>query len=242
MKLKELLNNENFSFPFNNFYNSKPWYLLISADLPRMLKTWYGRRDVLDDFMDRSGELEADGMEDIQNCIDLALMANTWKYDHLYSIYEAEYNPIWNYEGSEKREVLRDMTDAHTGKDTDTNSGTDTTSYKGSQKDTNSGSLQEARTTYDSDTDYDTNKTTDTRATERTFTDRTDELKHGRKIETDYNSTNTVHEAVTEKMERGGNMGIVSTQDMARQEIDLAGRLQLLQAITLDIVSAICYN
>ncbi len=242
MKLKELLNNPDFSVPFNNFYNSKPWYLLISADLIRMLKTWYGRRDVLDDFLNRSGELEADGMEDIQNCIDLALMANCWKYDHLYSIYSAEYNPIWNYEGSEKRETVRDMTDAHTGKDTDTDSGTDTTSYKGSQKDTNSGSLQEARTTYDSDTDYDTNKTTDTRATERTYTDRQDELKHGKKTETDYNSTNTVHEAVTETMERGGNMGVVSTQTMAQQEIELAGRLQLLQSITLDIVSAICYN
>lgn len=242
MKLKEVLQNAAFSLPFNNFYNSKPWYLLISADLPRMLKTWYGRRDVLDDFLTRSGELDADGLEEISNCIDLALMANTWKYDHLYGIYAAEYNPIWNYEGSEHRETVREFTDKHTGKDTDTNSGTDTTTYKGSQKDANSGSLQEARTTFDSDTDYDTNKTTDTRAIERTFTNRSDEFKHGKKTETDYNSTNTVNESVKETMERGGNMGVVSTQTMAEQEIELAGKLQLLQTITLDIVDAICYS
>lgn len=242
MKLKELINNASFSLPFNNFYNSKPWYLLVSADLTRMLKAWYGRRDVLDDFLTRSGDLDQDGLDEIRNCINLSLMANTWKYDHLYTIYSAEYNPIWNYEGTEKKETVRDFTDAHTGKDTDTNSGTDTTTYKGSQKDTNTGGLQEARTTCDSDTDYDTNKTTDTRATERTFTNRQDELKHGKKTETDYNSTNTVHEAVTETMERGGNLGVTSSQDMARQEIDLAGRLNLLQTITLDIVSAICYS
>ncbi len=242
MKLKEVLTDPAFILPFNNFYNSKPWYHLIQADLVRMLSGWYGRRDILDDFLTRSGALDPDGMADILNCIDMAFMANTWKYDHLYSIYAAKYNPIWNYEGSEKKELKRDYTDAHSGKDTDTNSGTDTTSYKGSQKDTNSGNIQEARTTFDSDTDYDTNKTTDTRATTRTFTDRADELKHGKKTETDYNSTHTIHEESTEEMTRGGNMGVVSTQDMARQELELAGRLNLLQTITLDIVDAICYS
>lgn len=240
MYLKELITDPDFSFSFNNFYNSRPWWLLVVNDLPRMLTLWYGRRELLDSLVGK--ELTPEALQEIQDVIDLALMANTWKYDHLYGIYAAEYNPIWNYEGTERRDFQRDYADAHTGKDTDTNSGTDTTSYKGTQKDTNSGDLQEARTTFDSDTDYDTNKTTDTRATERTFTNRQDELKHGRKIETDYNSTNTIGETIVETTTRGGNMGVVSTQNMMLQEIDVSRRLDLLKEITLDIVSAICYN
>jgi len=241
MYLKDLVTNENFSLIFNNAYNSKDWFILIKNDLPRMLRLWHGRREVYDYLLDPKDGLTPAALQDIRDLIDLAFDNNSWKYDHLYSIYKAEYNPIWNYEGSERRETVRELTDAHSGKDTDTNSGTDTTSYKGSQKDTNSGSLQESRTTFDSDTDYDTNKTEDTRATERTYTDRTDELKHGKKTERDYNSSNTINESITETMERGGNMGIVSTQDMARQELELAGKLQLLTTICLDIVEAICY-
>ena len=241
MILKELLTDPGFSFPFNNFYNSRPWYLLIKTDLQRMLRTWFGRRELLDDLL-AAGELTPEALDEIENTIDLAFMANTWKYDHLYGIYAAEYNPIWNYEGTERRDFQRDYTDAHTGKDTDTNSGTDTTSYKGTQKDTNSGDLQESRTTFDSDTDYDTNKTTDTRAVERTFTNRQDELKHGKKVETDYNSTNTIGETIVETTTRGGNMGVVSTQTMAQQEIELSRKLDLLKEICLDIVNAICYS
>lgn len=241
MLLKDLVTNDNFSLIFNNAYNSKEWYLLIKNDLPRMLRLWHGRREVYDYLLDPKDGLTPAALQDIRDLIDLSFMNNEWKYDHLYSIYKAEYNPIWNYDGSEKRTFQRDMTDNKSGKDTVTNSGKDSTEYLGSEKDTNSGSLQEARTTFDSDTDYDTNKTTDTRAVTKTFTGRKDELTHGKKAETDYNSGNTIHEETTEEMVRGGNQGTTTTQDMAEQELILAHKLQLLSTICLDIVEAICY-
>ena len=175
MKLKTVLGDINFKIPTgNNFYNSTGWFLMTKEYLIKYMKMYYGNREVLDGFLDPAGKLTAQGVTDMVDTIDLTLMANTWKYDHLYALYVAKYNPIWNYEGSEERHRERDYTDEHTGTDTDTDSGTDTTEYKGSEKDTNSGGVQNAKTTYDSDTDYDTEKSTDTRSTERTFTNRKD--------------------------------------------------------------------
>ena len=243
MKLKTVLGDINFKIPTgNNFYNSSGWFLMTKEYLLKYMRLYYGNREVLEGFLDPSGQLTAQGVTDMVDTLDLTFMANTWKYDHLYTLYAAKYNPIWNYEGSEERHRERDYTDDHTGTDTDTDSGTDTTEYKGSEKDTNSGGVQNAKTTYDSDTDYDTEKSTDTRSTERTFTNRKDELTHGKSTETEYDSTHTIHEEETEKMTRGGNMGTMSTQTMMEQELEIAGKLDLINRIVLDCVQAICYS
>lgn len=140
MRLKELL--YNFNFPFNNWYNSKEWYLLIKNDLLRMLRTWHGNREIFDTYLNDKGELTVEGEFEIKEAIDLLFMANSWKYDHLYSIYTAEYNPIWNYDGTETRNTRRDYSDSKTGYDESINSGTDST--------TRTGNKTNARTGYDS--------------------------------------------------------------------------------------------
>lgn len=227
----------------NNFYNSKGWFLLIKNDLMRMLRIWFGKREIFDSFLNDFGTaFRDDSIQDMKDTIDLMFMSNTWKYDHLWMIYTAEYNPIWNYDGSETKETDRTFTDAHTGQDSTASTGTDTTAYKGTQKDTNSGSIQTARTTYDSSTDYNTNKETDTRSTERTFTNRQDELTHGKTDTTTFGNTHTVGEHITETMQRGGNQGTTTTQEMADQEIRLAGKMNLLHTIALDVVQCLCYS
>lgn len=133
MKLKEMLTN--FNFPFNNWYNSKEWYLLIRADLPRMLRTWYGNRELFDMFLDKHGDLTPAGEIEIKDTIDITLMANTWKYDHLYNIYTAEYNPIWNYDGTDKEERER----TNTGTQANARSGYDTLEKLGSEKNEHGG-------------------------------------------------------------------------------------------------------
>ena len=133
MKLKEMLTN--FNFPFNNWYNSKEWYLLIRADLPRMLRTWYGNRELFDMYLDRHGDLTPAGVLEIKDAIDLTLMANTWKYDHLYEIYTAEYNPIWNYDGTDREERER----TNTGTQGNARTGDDTLELLGSEKNEHKG-------------------------------------------------------------------------------------------------------
>lgn len=243
MRLKTAISN-GFSVPTgNNFYNSKGWFLLIKNDIDRMLRINYGMREVFDSYLKKDGSWDpANTQRDMQDTVDLMLMANTWKYDHMFSIYEAEYNPIWNYEGTEERETHRTLNDTASGQDSVASTGDDTTKYQGAQKDTNSGSIQESRTSYDSSTAYDTNKTTDTTSTERTFTNRQDVLTHGKTDTTTFGKVSDVSEDISEKMTRGGNMGTVSTQNMMIQEIDVAGRLNLMQRIAIDIVNTICYS
>ena len=307
MRLKELL--LNFSFPFNNWYNSKEWYLLIRNDLPRVLRVWHGNREILDSYMDKKGELTPEGVFEIKETIDLMFMANSWKYDHLYGIYTAEYNPIWNYDGSETREYREDYSDSKTGYDESTNSGKDTnvksgyqdnnkTGYSevtrsgseshgktgtetnvqtGSIKDQNGGKLQNARTTFDSATGLNTDSTTDTTETTTTFNSKSDaltynttetdsftnrkdktdyqnikdtltyhdvkdELTHGKKVKDEYHSGANGYKNSTETLTRGGNQGTTTTQAMANEELELAGKLKLLQTIALDLVNTICYS
>lgn len=243
MKLKTVLGDVNFKIPTgNNFYNSSGWFLMTKEYLLKYMRLYYGNREVLEGFLDHSGQITSQGITDMIDTLDLTFMANTWKYDHLYALYTAKYNPIWNYEGSEERKIVRNTTDTHTGQDSVASSGTDTTSYTGSEKDTNSGGVQNAKTTYDSDTDYDTEKSTDTRSTERTFTNRKDELTHGKTDTTTFGNTHTVGEHITETMTRGGNMGTMSTQTMIEQELTIAGKLDLINRIVLDCVHAICYS
>ena len=241
MRLKELLSNNSFRIPTNNYYNSRGWYLLLFRDLPAMMELWYGRREILDSLLDY-GELTPDALTDIERILELTLKANAWKYDHLYELYTAEYNPLWNYDGKETRTVDRTVDDDHSGYDSDVETGSTTVNYNGSQKDTNSGSLQSARTTFDSDTDYDTDKDVDTRSVERTYTNRNDKTDHGKTVTHNYNNNKDVAEHTVETMERGGNQGTTTTQAMFLEELDVAGKLHLMEEITLDLVNSICYS
>lgn len=251
MTLKEFLNKVDFNDirTDNQFYNSKPWFHMIRGSFLRFLRMWYARREILDDL---------ETVQDVLEAIDLCFMSNTWKYDHLYSIYVAEYNPIWNYEGSETRTTDRDLSEQHTGEDVTATTGSDETARTGSDattttggyKDQQAGKLQNDRTTFDSDVGYNTDGSTDTRSTERTYNQLKDTTNYNSGTETTYGKTDTttydsgrgVEEHVRETMTRGGNMGVTSTQTMMQQEIDIAGKLHLFEVIALDVINSICYS
>ena len=266
MKLKEVLNNANFDFPFNNFYNSRPWYLFIQQDMKRYMQCWFGNREVFDDLLTNYRTLDADAITRIKDCIDLAFMSNTYKYDHLWKLYTADYNPIWNVDGTETtvREKVNTGTqeDKLSGKDTlaklgseqNSKSGYDDVTQSGNIKAENSGGVQEARTTFDSDTDYDTNKTTDTTATTTTYNSKKDQTNYNssatlsftnRNDETTYGKTNTrtdnLNEQETVTHTRGGNIGLSMTQDMEQKELDWSLKFKLLEMIVRDIVYSVCY-
>lgn len=242
MLLKELISNNAVVVPTaNNFYNSKDWFLLIKNDLVRMLDTWHGKREVFDDYLDDHGQIDSGTASTITNMMDVTFMCNAWKYDRLYDVYIAEYNPIWNYDGSETRTRTRNLTDDHDGKDTSTLSGKDSTEQTGSIKDTAGGALTDSRTTFDSASFLDTDKSTDTRTNTKTFNQKKDETTWGKKDTMEYDSTHTIAESETETLVRGGNQGTTTTQAMIQEQLALAGKLNLLQVIALDVVHGICY-
>ena len=137
-----------------------------------------------------------DIVNDVKSTIVVLFAMNTWKYTHLYNLYVAQYNPIWNVDGEEKTVTHRetsgtlDKTDGKSGDDTLeymgseglAKTGDDTLEYMGSSSKgisgtistKNSGDVQQAKTTFDSNTDYDTEKTTDTTAKDNTYGKKSD--------------------------------------------------------------------
>lgn len=119
----------------NNFYNSEPWYLFSKNHLLPILKRMYGSRELFDEFiLDDSGHLKSytDINADVQEYIDDIFRINSWKYARLYDVYIADYNPIWNVDGTETETINR--TTDNTGTQTVAGSGSDTLTKSGKEK------------------------------------------------------------------------------------------------------------
>ena len=187
----------------NNYYNSDDWFVNTAQHLDRLLSSTQGKRELFDDYTEDHAE--------IVDAIDDLFLFNAYKYRHLWTLYVAEYNPLWNVDGSEKiirdrtntgtqedklsgndtLEYLGTMKDSHTGHDDLTKSGSeslartghDDVTQTGNIKEENGGNITSARTTFDSGTFLDTDKDSDTRSTTTTF--------NSKKDQTNYNSTDT---------------------------------------------------
>lgn len=182
MYIKDLITN-GLTIPENTLYNSKEWFIFSKQWILPILQRYYGRHEVLDSIADDAATM-TDIINDVKSTIVVLFSLNTWKYEHLYNLYAAQYNPLWNVDGEEKTVTHRetsgtlDKTDGKSGDDTleylgsETyeKDGTQTVEYQGSSElekegsihEQNYGDVQQARTTFDSSTDYDTDKTTDT--------------------------------------------------------------------------------
>lgn len=156
----------------DNYFNSDKWFLAFINRIPSILKLMHGRREIFD-FIARA----TDPTHDAAEMIDIFLYTHCYKYRHLWKLYTADYNPLWNVEGSETRVIERDVTTQDEGTRTDTGtvknnaSGTDTTTGTNTGTVTDAGTdnssttygktTQQARTTYDSSTAYNTDSSTD---------------------------------------------------------------------------------
>mgnify|MGYP007115351944 CR=1 FL=1 len=122
MRIKDLYTDNNTIIPdSNNAYNSDEWYMYCHAELDNMLRVLHGNRDLFDYVASRDDAIEQ---------IDALFMINAYKYRHLWDLYTAEYNPLWNVDGTERIERDRH----NTGTQGNTKSGDDTLEYLGSQK------------------------------------------------------------------------------------------------------------
>lgn len=102
----------------------------------------------------------------VKQSISYTLKANTEKYNKLYYAMIAEFNPLWNVDGTEitERELTQTgyVTDAKTGTDTTSNTGTDTTGTSGTETTTKRGTDTETKTGRDTTTKTGTQATADT--------------------------------------------------------------------------------
>ena len=146
MLLKDITANLFTLSNTNNTYNSDPWYLFTQSRLSTYINRRLGRRPVFPWIQ----EAEQPGRETAE-AIDALFEANAYKYRHLWELYAAEYNPIWNYDGTDDETVTRALQGAH-GSDK-VNTGTETRADTGTQTSADTGTQTRANTGTQSDRD-----------------------------------------------------------------------------------------
>lgn len=210
MKIKDLLIGSNTIIPRNNnAYNSDLWYLNTAASLDGFLRRLHGNREIYDDLLEFNSAHQEDPDGTRQNVlamVDAHLALNAYKYRHLWDLYVAEYNPLWNVDGSEK--IIRDRSNTGTqdmqasghddftksgtetnsksgndiivysGSESESKSGTDTTTRNGSMEEQNGGDITTGRTTFDSSTFLGTEQKGDTTEKSTTYRNLADETEY----------------------------------------------------------------
>lgn len=201
-----------------------------------IISTWANKRlfsGVLND-----GKLDA-GQDNrtytrIRNLVDYALIEKKYEIDTLYNTTILEYNPIENYNSTEKEttQISGSETDTKSGSETHTRSGNDSTTYTGGTTTTPTGSTSVTRkeTAFNEPTDLATSSqdvtSYDGMATSEVFKDRADTNSHEETETATYNNLRDEHTYNNRKnertFERRGNIGITSSQNMIEQERSVA--------------------
>lgn len=133
--------------------------------LDTLLKVRYGKR-----VLNTTGLLI---QTDINTLADIEFLIHGTEWDRIWSDYVAEYNPIWNVDGTETTTETRNLTGTDTGTDTHTESGTDTKKNSGTETnaDTGTDTRKNAGTETNADTGRDTVTNTGTETNADTGTD-----------------------------------------------------------------------
>lgn len=169
-------------------------------------------------------------------------VTHAWNIEHLMRLACQNYNPIENYDRWEHfsgRNALSGTDkEAHTGNDKDTLSGIDSEVHSGTTTDTHSGTDTTTDTTsaMNSSTYQPADKstlehgeqiTTSHGETITTNYGKTDTLTHGENIDTTYGKIDTN----TNNNHIHGNIGVMTVQDMADQEIALVKSFNLYDQV-----------
>ena len=161
----------------------------------------------------------------------------TWS--RIYRASLLEYNPIENYNRTEKTTISDDGSDTHSGNDVSANTGSD--SYTGTDTVTGSdgNTHVEKVTGYDSGTLATRGENTDSGTINRSNTSGGSTTYGGR-------NTFTHGEKIDRENEReidsniSGNIGVTTSQQMLEQEIDIAEKLNLITIISLSFRNRFC--
>lgn len=170
---------------------------------------------------------------------------NRRKYEKMCAIYKAEYDPLVNYDRHEEEHETRtpDLTTSRAAQ----TAGTDSRLTQHNQTETRSDipSAGWSETTdhsvapYDSDTlhvsDQDVRTETGQRDIVTSYTGQPDSDVTTRTQSDNTTTTETGTDKRDRELDVVGNIGTVTAQDMALQEIDVAGRLNIFRIIEQDI-------
>lgn len=207
------------------------WLTATEADHMTLFDT-YIKTEFGDRILSNLGSLVT---SNIDGLTDLIFSMFGTKWARLWTDYTAEYNPIWNVDGTTEITEERNLTAGKSGTGSYTDSGSDVTSRSGTDTQTNTNEVQGFNSTAYTPNVKDT--TTVSPGTSETLT-------HG-KITTesrDFTDTDTGTIKRTEK--RGGNIGVTMTQQMLEADSEYWNKDLALfyNAVILDIVTEITYK
>lgn len=188
----------------------------------------------------------------IKQTIENVIITNAEKYKKIYYAMTAQFNPLWNVDGTEitERELKQTGTNTRkkTGTDSTETSGTDTTETSGTETTDNTGSDTDTtqKTTFDTGTFYDTEKTTKGKNTSIESTDtRSTENTNTGTSETTYNTqdldTRNLNDTERIVLTRQGNIGVVSTVRLLEEFKGLGEEIIFIDIVARDIVNSITF-
>ena len=219
-------------------------HLFDDMQLPTGL-TSTDRQTVIGNILRKCAELEI-LYPDYDFCKEMIGLWSKFKkpeWDRIYKLQTMQYNPIENYDRTEIETTTTDMADTHSGNDTRAESGSDSQLVKSNSKETNSGtdSTGNSITSYDSNqyqphdkTDFTHGHivTDDSSGNTSTLYGKNETFTHGEKIAREGEVTRELHTS--------GNIGTMTVQDMANQEIELSAKLNIFEIIADSFKETFC--
>ena len=190
-----------------------------------------------------------------KNMIGLWSKLNFPTWERIYNLSLMEYNPIENYNRIETETITdtrtesRTGTEEHTGTDTNRSTGNDTSITSGTNTETNSGTDNEVNKTigYDSnvlqlhdssDINHGHVVSTNSSGNSTVTYGKQDSLTHGESIERGEEIEHTGENVRTN--ETHGNIGVMSSQQMATAEIELSPKLNVMSMIVESFKERFC--
>lgn len=180
----------------------------------------------------------------IRGKCDFVYLAHQYTYQTLFDSMKFKYNPIENYNMLETEKTTNSGNDvttkdigSHTESETD-DGRTITDSYA---KDTMTGDTKDDKAPFNSSTYQNLDKGHSTQVRDsRTDTHKDSGTVLTRSIGGHHDTDNLQHgHVIDRKLERSGNIGTVTAQDMIQQERDIA-MLNLVSIVANDIINTIC--
>lgn len=203
----------------------------------------------------------------IDKITDLIFYLNGTKWDRLWTDYTAEYNPIWNVDGTSTVTETRNLAQGHTGTNTFADSGKDdlkhtgTDTYKDSGDDVTKRSGTDTQKTENFMNGFDSSNASPSDSSTVTLTPGISEtMTHGKGTtntkdltdSTEYGKTSTNTRAYEDSdtgtvetvTKRGGNIGVTMTQQMLEADksywLDKMSNFYMM--VCEDIVNMITYK
>lgn len=211
--------------------DNNEWYLQIKEYFDEFTQLNYADRIINRKFENMGGVYSY-----IQRKIRLNLLTNIYKYSKTYETTVLEYNPLWNVDGTEIREIEREKDGTNTDNYNEQNelkkTGTIANAKTGNDKTEERGTSTniQSKTTFDTSNFYDTERNVETPSIDNTTLYDSTNTQTNNTTDLDKhtgNKSNTYGESgrETETLTRQGNIGVTKTTELLadqRQLVDFS--------------------